>query len=122
MIYLYIAIGGALGACLRYALQQQFSSVSQHFPYGTLFANLLGSCLIGAVLAYTIHHQQLPDNLRVLVITGFLGALTTFSTFSMDNIIFIQQGLWSRAIINISLNLVLCLVGTFLAYQLVKGT
>lgn len=82
--FLAIGLGAALGAWLRWGLGLWLNPVFPTLPYGTLAANLLGGYLIGVAIAYFAHHPGLPPEWRLLVITGFLGGLTTFSTFSAE--------------------------------------
>ena len=104
-----IAIGGALGALLRYG----FASGAQHwlgkgFPYGTLIVNIIGSFLIGAVYAALIERAALSEAWRAFLIIGLLGAFTTFSTFSFETVSLIQSGALIKAALNILLSVGLC--------------
>lgn len=81
---LAISIGAALGALLRWVLGTQLNALFPFLPPGTLVANLLGGYLIGIAVAYFANHPALPPEWRLLVVTGFLGGLTTFSTFSAE--------------------------------------
>lgn len=82
----FVAIGGgaALGAWLRWWLGIQLNALLPSLPLGTLVANLLGGYLIGLAVALIDRHASLPPEVRLLVITGFLGGLTTFSSFSAE--------------------------------------
>lgn len=88
-----IAAGGALGALTRYGVNLAAIAVAGHgFPWGTMAANIVGSFLMGALIAALAHATQaVPDALRLFAVTGFLGAFTTFSTFSLDTV-----SLWER--------------------------
>ncbi len=121
-LYLLVAIGGAAGACLRLALSDWLNRVTQHhYALGTLGANILGSFLIGIAYVLIIEKGQLPADTKPLIITGFLGALTTFSTFSLDTLMHIHNGEWQHAITYTALSVVLCLMSTFLAVELVRS-
>ena len=105
-----IAIGGALGALLRYG----FASGAQHwlgkgFPYGTLIVNIIGSFLIGAVYAALIERAALSEAWRSFLIIGLLGAFTTFSTFSFETVSLIQSGALIKAALNVLLSVGLCI-------------
>lgn len=82
--FLAVGVGAALGAWLRWGLGVWLNPLSPAFPLGTLAANLGGGYLIGLAIAYFAQHPGLPPELRLLLITGFLGGLTTFSTFSAE--------------------------------------
>ncbi len=94
---LAISMGASMGAILRWGLGLAFNAVYPAIPPGTWLANMLGGYLIGVALAYFAEHGGLPPEWRLLVITGFLGGLTTFSTFSAEVVTLVQQGkmLWA---------------------------
>lgn len=121
-IYGFIALGGAAGACLRFFLSQlMLQWFGKGFPFGTLLVNIIGSFCLGFVYAL-IEQGQIEIVLwRTTIGIGFLGALTTFSTFSVDTLLLLQQGLWLKGLLNIFLNLTCCLVAAWLGTQLVKG-
>lgn len=108
--YLAIAIGGAIGACLRFALSEWMLHLfGRSFPFGTLLVNILGSFVIGLLYGLLITEQIAPNPWRIFIGIGVLGAFTTFSTFSMDTVLLLQQGDWLKAVANVVLNVVLCL-------------
>lgn len=79
-----ISVGASLGALLRWLLGMQLNALFPSLPPGTLAANLLGGYLIGIAIAFFASHPAIAPVWRLLVVTGFLGALTTFSTFSAE--------------------------------------
>ena len=79
-----VGAGAALGAWLRWGLSIWFNPRIPHFPLGTLASNLLGGYLVGLAVAYFLTRADLPPAWRLFAITGFLGGLTTFSTFSAE--------------------------------------
>ena len=81
---LAICVGASLGAILRWLLSSRLNSLLPSLPPGTLVANLLGGYLIGMAVAFFASHPSLSPQWRLLVVTGFLGGLTTFSTFSVE--------------------------------------
>lgn len=87
-----VAIGAALGALLRWGFGAGLNHLFPALPPGTLLANLLGGYGIGLALAYFAQHAELAPEWRLLVMTGFLGGLTTFSTFSAEVVGLLQQG------------------------------
>jgi len=104
-----IAIGGAIGALSRHWINTVLGdSFGRDFPIGILLVNVLGSLLIGL---FFIWFEQRSDSvfLRQMIIVGFLGSLTTFSTFSLDSIQLLQAGETVRAMLNIGSNVVLCI-------------
>lgn len=98
-----IGIGAALGALLRWLLALQFNALFPSLPLGTLAANLAGGFLIGVALAFFAGRPELPPQWRLLIITGFLGGLTTFSTFSAEVVAHLSAGRmgWAAALIAI---------------------
>ena len=90
---LLVVFGGAgCGALLRWWLGGLLNPVFPTLPLGTLAANLIGGLLVGAASAYFTQHTALPPEWRLLVITGFCGGLTTFSTFSAEVVALLQHG------------------------------
>jgi CrcB protein len=94
--FLVIGIGGALGCWLRWLLGMAFNPLFPTLPLGTLAANLVGGLLMGVAMGVWDHFQALSPELRLFVFTGFLGGLTTFSTFSAESttLLLRQQYLW----------------------------
>jgi len=99
--FLAIGIGGACGAWLRWGLGLWLTPTMPGLPLGTLAANLAGGYLIGIAVAFFIQHPGLTPEWRLLIITGFLGGLTTFSTFSVETVTLWMRGeyAWGSAII-----------------------
>lgn len=121
-LYLLVATGGALGACLRLGLTEWINRYTQsHYALGTLAVNVLGSFLIGIIYVLVAEKGHLPPNAKPLIMTGFLGALTTFSSFSLDTLIHIHNGQWLHAVIYTFLSVILCLISTFIAVELVRS-
>lgn len=116
-----IALGGALGALSRYYLSvavERFNSGS--FPLGTFAVNVLGSLLIGAFFVLFMEKLHLVDTWRPVVIVGFLGALTTFSTYSLDALLLMQQGNYNTALLYIISSVLVCLLAAFTGMQLTR--
>ncbi len=108
---LAVALGGALGATGRFLISTGVHKLlGAGFPYGTLTVNILGSFLIGFLFAY-FEHTIAPLQ-KALLVTGMLGALTTFSTFSLESLLMLQDGLVLKALLNILLNVLFCLGAT----------
>jgi len=118
-----IAIGGAVGACSRYLVSEMCVTLfGRSFPYGTLAVNIAGSFIMGLLIAAVENEWLSPYPWRQIVGLGFLGALTTFSTFSMDNVLLMQQGAFVKMGFNILLNVMLSITAAWVAYQwLIRG-
>ena len=99
--FIAVGVGAALGAWLRWGLGLWFNPAFPTLPVGTLTANLLGGYLIGLAIAFFTQHPGLPPEWRLLIITGFLGGLTTFSTFSAETVTLLMRGqyAWGMGII-----------------------
>lgn len=118
-LYLFVALGGAFGACLRFFISEMMVKVfAKGFPFATLTVNILGSLLMGYLYALIEKDLIAVTPAKTLIGIGFLGALTTFSTFSLDTLLLLQQGHWVKAIINVSLNVVCCVFVAWLGIQL----
>jgi CrcB protein len=98
---LAISLGAALGALLRWGLGVALNHLLPTLPPGTLAANLIGGYLIGVAMAFFAQSPNVPPEWRLFVITGFLGGLTTFSTFSAEVVHMLQQGRlgWAAALV-----------------------
>jgi len=87
-----ISVGASLGALLRWFLGTKLNALFPSIPPGTLTANLVGGYLVGVAVAYFSSHPTLPPEWRLLIVTGFLGGLTTFSTFSAEVVAQLMAG------------------------------
>ena len=94
---LAIGVGAVLGAWLRWWLGVALNPVFPTVPMGTLAANLVGGYLVGIAIAFFTQHTHIPPEARLFVITGFLGALTTFSTFSAEVVTLLANGQFAWA-------------------------
>ena len=109
-----IAIGGVLGAWSRWGLSYLFNALWPSLPPGTLTANLVGGYLIGFFVELFELRSEIPPEAGLFVITGFLGALTTFSTFSAEAVTLLVRGQYMWAICHITSHLVGSLIMTVL--------
>ena len=119
--FLAVGIGGVLGCWLRWWLAVVFNPLFPTLPIGTLAANLVGGFLMGVALGAFDHFQALPVEVRLLVATGFLGGLTTFSTFSAETVSLLlrQQYGWFAA--HVGAHLVGSIVMTIAGLSLTRG-
>jgi CrcB protein len=119
ILYLWIAVGGALGSVARYAcsllIAQRYGAL---FPWGTLVVNVVGSFVIGFFATLTGPDGRLlvSGNVRQFVMVGFCGGYTTFSSFSLQTLALAQDGDWLRAGSNILLSTALCLLAVWLGH------
>ena len=117
---LSIAAGASLGALLRWVLASRFNPATPSLPMGTLAANLIGGYLIGVAVAYFASRPDLPPEVRLFIITGFLGGLTTFSAFSGETVGLILRGHYAWTALMIVAHVVGSLVLTLAGVGLVR--
>ena len=118
---LSVAIGGAAGALARYGTvvaYQRFASST--FPLAILTVNVLGSLLFGLIWAYAEDRDWISDNMRLLILTGFLGSFTTFSTFAFDEVTFIRSGSWGIFAANLLISNAAALTAVFVGFRIGK--
>ena len=121
-LYCFIAAGGATGACLRYFVTTSVDSLfGKHMPFGTLTVNVVGSFALALLYGFIERHDLSASPYRALIGVGLLGAFTTFSTFSVETLTLLENGLWFKAAANVFLNVGACLIAGWLAIQLMKG-
>jgi CrcB protein len=92
MAFVAVGVGAALGAWLRWGFSVALNQVLPNLPLGTLLSNLIGGYLIGIAVEVLVHHSVLTPEWRLFIITGFLGGLTTFSTFSAEAVHLLERG------------------------------
>ena len=120
--YVAIAIGGALGAVTRYWLSsivEQLNTTS--FPFGTFSVNVLGSFLMGALFILFMDRADLLAAYRPLLAIGFLGAMTTFSTFSLDALLLFQQGHYNTALFYVLSSVIVCIFAAWFGMLMARA-
>ncbi|MGR6873928.1 fluoride efflux transporter CrcB [Pseudomonas sp. HK3] len=121
MHYLVIALGGALGAMSRAFLSSYFTKIlGTSFPFATLAVNFLGSFLMGVCAVIILDHFKMTGYWRELIMVGFLGALTTFSTFSLEGLNLLHSGQWAAAMTYFVASVVGCVFACFVGFYLAK--
>ena len=119
--FLVVALGGALGAMLRYAVGGGINAWSaSSFPYGTLVVNVIGSLIMGFLFFYFNDRVAGDSLLRPLLFVGLLGGFTTFSAFSIETLVLLTQGDYFRGAINVILSVSLCIIAASAGMALAK--
>jgi CrcB protein len=119
MIYVWVALGGAMGSVARYACSAGAARwLGTGFPYGTLFVNVAGSFAIGllAALVAADGRPLLGADARAFLLVGVLGGFTTFSSFSLETLELARGGALGAAMLNAGLSVLLCLLGAWLGF------
>ena len=119
--FLAISVAAIVGANLRYLLSRlaaiEFGLV---FPYGTLFINIVGSFIVGFFVIWTTERALVDPRWRLLVVIGFCGSFTTFSSYAFETMAYFERGQWSLMLANILTNNVLCLGGALAGMALAR--
>jgi CrcB protein len=113
--FIYVALGGAIGACLRFGIT--FFLFNTSFPWATFVANFLGCLIIGILLAL-MQSSKINTSIYLLLATGLCGGFTTFSTFSAENILFLQQQKWLTFALYTLSTFIVCLLATYLGWRI----
>lgn len=112
--FIMIAAGGAAGSLMRFALSTGVHRVAgRDFPYGTLSVNVIGSLLMGLLYILLIERASVSVEWRALLLVGFLGAFTTFSTFSIETLNLLENGELIKAGANVLLSVILCILAAW---------
>ncbi len=115
---IYIGIGGFFGAISRYLISRFLNNIIGALPLGTLVVNVAGSFVLGFIVYSVSYGKSIPVNLRDMITIGFIGALTTMSTLSYESFRLAELNELIISILNIILNIVLCLLAVYLGKEL----
>ncbi len=119
---LFIALGGAFGALSRFGFGLLFQRILSEFPLSILFVNIFGSFMFGFVWSFSARHAWVTDDLRDALLIGFLGSLTTFSTFAFNNLQMALSGNWLQLAMNIVISNIVGITAVWVGIQLGKIT
>jgi len=117
-VWFSVAFGGALGAMARYGLTQLFPLSKGQFPAATFIANTLGCFLMGAIYLFLMQKQLIPETWRPFLAVGFLGAFTTFSTFSLEALLLWQSSHFTTAVVYLLATLFATIAAVIAGYSL----
>ena len=122
MNYLIVFVGGGIGAALRHGCNVFFArTLGNAFPYATLFENVLGSAVMGILVAMFAFKTDIPQHMRLFLTTGILGGYTTFSTFSLDAAVLYERGDLGQAALYVALSVALSIGGLFAGMAMVRA-
>lgn len=122
LLLLAVASGGAIGSVARYLTSSYVGHlVGATFPWGTLVVNIAGSFVIGGLTGMMAFRWNVSPELRLLLITGFLGGYTTFSAFSLEMALMVERGTWSPAIGYALASVLGCVVATLFGLWVARG-
>ncbi|MGC8120402.1 fluoride efflux transporter CrcB [Marinobacter sp. VGCF2001] len=113
---LAVSVGAVIGANLRWALGLWLNASYHAIPWGTLVANLSGGWLIGLLMGFFMNNSALAPEWRLFAVTGLCGALTTFSTFSLEMFAALQEGKWGMAVVGVTAHVVGSILMTALGF------
>jgi len=118
---LVISLGAIFGANARWIISRYLAkTIGPVFPYGTLVINVTGSFVVGFFMIWATERVLLDPRWRLLIVVGFCGAFTTFSSFAFETMSYFEQGQWALMLTNIFANNVLCLLGALAGMALAR--
>ena len=119
--FLAISAGAVVGANARYLITRfAAKALGPMFPYGTLFINVTGSFVAGFFMIWSSERVIVDPRWRLLVVSGFCGGFTTFSSYAYETMAYLEQGQWTLMISNVLANNVLCLVAAVVGMSLAR--
>ena len=125
LLFVLVGIGGGFGAMARFGLTQATADISKQIPFGIFLCNVVGSFFIGLIAAFliktSIFNEDISVNVRALLVTGFLGGFTTFSSFSLDVLNLLQRGEILIALSYIFVSVLISLLAVTLGFYIILG-
>jgi fluoride exporter len=124
-LYLWVALGSAIGGCLRYAIgRAMLPECSGCFPWSTFLINIAGSFVIGYFGTLTVagSRAEMPETFRIFVMVGLCGGFTTFSSFSLQTFDLLREGEWAKAMVNVTFSVLLCIAAVAIGHYLAQQT
>ena len=125
LLFVLVGIGGGAGAMARFGLTQATADISKQIPFGIFLCNIIGSFAIGLIAAFLIKtnlfNEDISVNIRALLVTGFLGGFTTFSSFSLDVLNLLQRGEILIALSYIFVSVLISLLAVALGFYIILG-
>ncbi len=118
--FLLVGLGGALGSMMRYAAYLLITA--KNFPLATLGINIIGSFVIGLVLAFSVKDESFLNNWKLFLATGICGGFTTFSAFSAENVVLLQSEKYLPALLYIVLSIVLGIAAAWFGFSMVTNS
>jgi len=120
--FLAISIAAVIGANLRYIISRlAINELGPVFPYGTLVINVVGSFIVGWFVIWTTERVLIDPRWRSLVVIGFCGSFTTFSSYAFETMAFFERGQWGLMLANVLSNNILCLAGALAGMALARA-
>lgn len=123
--YMYVALGGAIGAMGRFAVVSMVGHWAQGsgstFPFGTMVVNIVGSFILGSLIEISALAWSPSPEIRAMLVVGMLGAFTTFSTFSLDVVTLATRGAWVQVALYMGLSVALSIVALYMGMQVMKA-
>ena len=118
--FLWVGLGGGIGAMLRFLVSPVLFK-SGAFPLYTMLINIVGSLCIGLIFAWSLKDEHFPEQIKLFLATGLCGGFTTFSAFSLENLIMIRSGHYWAALMYISFSVIACLLAVFAGFKILNG-